>query len=151
MTGPGETLQTRSITLETRDLAVSFPVARNVRDRLARRPAMAVHAVDGVDLSLTRGQALGLVGILLDGTRLEPRRSVAEQRRIQIVFQDPYSSLNPRLTVGQCLGELLRVHHLVPREAVRSRCEELMSLVGLPADALEVHPRKMSGGQRQRG
>ena len=173
MTGPGETLQTRSITLETRDLAVSFPVARNVRDRLARRPAMAVHAVDGVDLSLTRGQALGLVGesgcgkstlafclagliaptrgeILLDGTRLEPRRSVAEQRRIQIVFQDPYSSLNPRLTVGQCLGELLRVHHLVPREAVRSRCEELMSLVGLPADALEVHPRKMSGGQRQR-
>jgi len=169
---PEEPVST-SVLLETRDLAVTFPIARSGRERFGRQPALAVHAVDGVDLVLTRGQALGLVGesgcgkstlafclagliaptggeLLLDGKRLEPTRTAIDQRRIQIVFQDPYSSLNPRLTVGQCLAELLRVHHLVSRGEVRGRCEELMKLVDLPVDALAVHPRKMSGGQRQR-
>src|SRR5206468_6690977 len=68
----------------------------------------------------------------------------------QMVFQDPYSSLNPRLTVGQMLGELLRYHQIVPRGDVEKRSRELMDLVGLPDDALGRRPRQFSGGQRQR-
>jgi oligopeptide/dipeptide ABC transporter ATP-binding protein len=67
-----------------------------------------------------------------------------------MVFQDPYSSLNPRLTVGGMLGELLRVHHVVPRGEVASFSSELLELVGLGADALPAYPRQFSGGQRQR-
>ncbi len=67
-----------------------------------------------------------------------------------MVFQDPYSSLNPRMTVRQILRELLRVHDLVPAAAMEDRCRELMSLVGLPAGALDGLPAQFSGGQRQR-
>jgi oligopeptide/dipeptide ABC transporter ATP-binding protein len=67
-----------------------------------------------------------------------------------MVFQDPYSSLNPRLTVGGILRELLRVHHVVPREQVESHTRELLRMVGLPEDALHARPRQFSGGQRQR-
>jgi oligopeptide/dipeptide ABC transporter ATP-binding protein len=74
----------------------------------------------------------------------------AQRRRVQMVFQDPYSSLNPRLSVGQMLGELLRYHQIVPRADVEKRSLELMDLVGLPSDALGRRPRQFSGGQRQR-
>src|ERR671927_542701 len=67
-----------------------------------------------------------------------------------MVFQDPYSSLNPRMTVRQTLAELLRVHRVVPRDRVEARCRELLDLVGLGARALDAHPRQFSGGQRQR-
>ena len=67
-----------------------------------------------------------------------------------MVFQDPYSSLNPRMTVRQALAELLRVHNLVPRAGVDERCRELLDLVGLPPSALDAYPRQFSGGQRQR-
>src|SRR4051812_30603899 len=67
-----------------------------------------------------------------------------------MVFQDPYSSLNPRMTVRQTLAELLRAHDMVPRAKVDDRCRELLDLVGLPARALDAHPRQFSGGQRQR-
>ncbi len=67
-----------------------------------------------------------------------------------MVFQDPYSSLNPRMTVGQTLTELLRYHRIVPRERVAERSRELLDLVGLPHDALGRTPRQFSGGQRQR-
>jgi peptide/nickel transport system ATP-binding protein len=67
-----------------------------------------------------------------------------------MVFQDPFSSLNPSMTVRQHLAELLRVHHVVARGKVDARCRELMALVGLPDALLDVRPRKMSGGQRQR-
>ena len=67
-----------------------------------------------------------------------------------MVFQDPYSSLNPRLTVGGTLRELLRVHHVVPRGEVESRTRELLRLVGLDEDAAQAYPRQFSGGQRQR-
>src|SRR5204862_164853 len=69
---------------------------------------------------------------------------------MQIVFQDPYSSLNPRMTVRQVLSELLRVHRMVPRAGIDARCRELIDLVGLPPRALDSHPRNFSGGQRQR-
>jgi oligopeptide/dipeptide ABC transporter ATP-binding protein len=67
-----------------------------------------------------------------------------------MVFQDPYSSLNPRMTVHQALAELLRVHHLAPRCGIDGRCRELLDLVGLPPSALDAYPRQFSGGQRQR-
>ena len=161
------------VLLETRGLSVSFPVSRSISERFSRSPALYVHAVNGVDLTLRRGEALGLVGesgcgkttfalcvvglatptsgeVLLEGNLLGRHRTAATQRKVQMVFQDPYSSLNPRLTVEQCLGELLRVHHLVRRGDARRRCEELVKLVGLPSSALDTYPRRMSGGQRQR-
>jgi oligopeptide transport system ATP-binding protein len=132
-----------------------------------------LRAVDGVDLAIAPGETLGLVGesgcgkstlgraivglevpvsgsIRYRGAPLEAARGRAERRRIQMVFQDPYSSLNPRMTVRQALAELLRAHDMVPRKAIDARCRELLDLVGLGARALDAHPRQFSGGQRQR-
>ena len=88
--------------------------------------------------------------VRLDGHELGPRRTAGERRAIQMVFQDPYSSLNPRMSIRRVLSELLRVHHLVPVPRIEERCRELMALVGLPADALDGLPGQFSGGQRQR-
>jgi oligopeptide/dipeptide ABC transporter ATP-binding protein len=158
--------------LEVRDLSVSFTVGSAIAARL-RHETRLLHAVDGVGLRIERGEALALVGesgsgkstlaramsgllkpdsgeILLDGKRLPSRRSRADQRKIQMVFQDPYASLNPRLTVGGVLHELLRVHHVVPRDEVETYTKELLGLVGLSDDAVTAYPRQFSGGQRQR-
>jgi oligopeptide transport system ATP-binding protein len=163
---PGEPL------LTARGVSVWFPVGSQFAARF-RHEERLLRAVDGVDLDIGRGQALALVGesgsgkstlalalaglhpvdrgeICLDGKVLRAHRSRADQRRIQMVFQDPYSSLNPRLTVGGMLAELLRVHHVVPREDVHACSAELLTLVGLGEDALRAHPRQFSGGQRQR-
>jgi oligopeptide/dipeptide ABC transporter ATP-binding protein len=85
-----------------------------------------------------------------DGEALAAKRAANERRRLQMVFQDPYASLNPRMTVRQMLSELLRVHRLVPKGGIDARCRELVTLVGLPAGALDAYPRQFSGGQRQR-
>jgi len=159
--------------LEATGIEVSFSVGSPLVARLRHQPHL-LHAVDGVDLRVRRGEALALVGesgsgkstlarviagiqranrgqIKLDGKVLpSSRRSRADQRRIQMVFQDPYSSLNPRLTVGGILHELLRVHHVVPRGDVESHTRELLRMVGLPEDAAGARPRQFSGGQRQR-
>ena len=158
--------------LEAAGIEVSFPVGSSLAARL-RHQQHLLHAVDGVDLTVRRGEALALVGesgsgkstlaraiagiqrpnrgqIKLDGKLLPARRSRADQRRIQMVFQDPYSSLNPRLTVGGILHELLRVHHVVPRNEVESHTQQLLRMVGLPEDAIHALPRQFSGGQRQR-
>jgi oligopeptide/dipeptide ABC transporter ATP-binding protein len=149
--------------LAAANLVVTFPVAGG----------RELRAVDGVSLQVGPGQILGIVGesgcgkttaarcmagllvpgsgvVRLDGEELGPRRTVAQRRGIQMIFQDPYSSLNPRLTVRRILRELLAVHKLVPGAALEDRCRELMSLVGLPAAALEGLPGQFSGGQRQR-
>jgi peptide/nickel transport system ATP-binding protein len=128
-------------------------------------------ALDGVDLALRRGEILALVGesgsgkstlakILVgsvtpsggevhvgDGV---PKRGKAASRRVQMVFQDPYSSLNPRLTVGRMLGELLTLHKIVPRREVRAESIRLLNLVGLEEEVLGAYPSQFSGGQRQR-
>jgi oligopeptide/dipeptide ABC transporter ATP-binding protein len=132
-----------------------------------------LHAVDGVDLEIAAGETLGLVGesgcgkstlgravvglcdptagvVRFRGAALDATRERSQRRRIQMVFQDPYASLNPRMTVRQTLAELLRVHDMVPRDAVEARCRELLDLVGLGPRALDAHPRQFSGGQRQR-
>ncbi len=158
--------------LSARGVFVSFPVGSPLAARL-RHEQRLLRAVDGVDLELRRGEALALVGesgsgkstfaLALAGLRqadageirfedrtLPARRARADQRRIQMVFQDPYSSLNPRLTVGSMLAELLKVHHVVPHERIAEYSKELLTLVGLGEDALRAYPRQFSGGQRQR-
>ena len=145
------------------------PGRRAVRDGV--RPALA-----DASLSLERGESVGIVGesgsgkttfarclallerpntgrVLLDGVDLTGLRAGPlrrSRRRIQVVFQDPYSSLNPRLTVGSTLREVLLVHRLVPRERIGRRVDELLVQVGLPACAVGRYPSDFSGGQRQR-
>jgi ABC-type glutathione transport system ATPase component len=129
-------------------------------------------AVDDVSLAVDAGAAVGLVGesgsgkttvarvlcglqtpgsgeVLLDGERLARRRSIAQRRAVQMVFQDPFGSLNPRRRIGSMLVELLRVHGL-SSGAERARASELLELVGLPEAALDRYPAAFSGGQRQR-
>jgi len=159
--------------LEVRDLSMHFPIRGGLVRRLRGEPSAVLRAVDGVDLEIARGEALGLVGesgcgkstlgrcivglytptggtIRYEGAELHAKRDRATRRRIQMVFQDPYSSLNPRMTVRQTLSELLRAHDMVPKTQIDARCRELLDLVGLGARSLDAYPRQFSGGQRQR-
>jgi len=149
--------------IEVENLGVSFMADRG----------QTLRAVDNVAFRLEAGEVLGLVGesgcgkstvarcvagllaptngvVRLDGSDVGVQRTAEQRRAVQMVFQDPYSSLNPRMTVRQMLRELLAVHDLVPRDAREYRCRELMSLVGLPVGALDGLPVQFSGGQRQR-
>ncbi|EKF18570.1 ABC transporter ATP-binding protein [Nitratireductor pacificus] len=166
MTGAGEPL------LQVRDLRVHFGQRRS----LFSRSAWSVRAVDGVSLEIRRGETLGLVGesgcgkstvgravahLLkpssgtirfrgedlgsLDRTR---RRSL--RRDLQIIFQDPYSSLDPRMRIGAAIREPLTIHGIARGEAARLRVLELLDSVGLPASAVDRYPHEFSGGQRQR-
>jgi oligopeptide/dipeptide ABC transporter ATP-binding protein len=156
------------------DLMQHFAVSAPWTARLGRGgPPEPIRAVDGVSLSLCQGETLGLVGesgcgkstlsrtimglytatsgeVRYDGVTLSNGPSRAQRRHVQMVFQDPYSSLNPRMNVGQMLTELLRYHKVVPPARIGGRCRELMDLVGLPQEALGRRPRQFSGGQRQR-
>lgn len=88
--------------------------------------------------------------ITLGGRELGRRRTVAQRRAVQMIYQDPYSSLNPRMTVGQTLRELLTVHRTVPADERQARAVELLELVGLGPETLRARPGRFSGGQRQR-
>jgi oligopeptide/dipeptide ABC transporter ATP-binding protein len=159
--------------LEAQELRVKFRSGSAFAARLRGRPIPAIVAVDGVDIVLERGDSIGIVGesgcgkstlaraliglvpladgsIRFDGSPLDRHRDRATMRRIQMVFQDPSSSLNPSRTVGQTLTELLRVHRMVPADRVPSRAGELLELVELPTSLLGAYPRRLSGGQRQR-
>ncbi len=158
--------------LSCRDLKVHFPM----RKGLLRRPVNWVRAVDGVDLELRRGETLGLVGesgsgkstlgfsllrlqsaqgeIHFEGASLHDKsnRQMRPLRRaLQLVFQDPYSSLSPRMTVEQIISEGLQLHYpALSRAERRARCERVMQEVGLEVEMLERYPHEFSGGQRQR-
>lgn len=159
--------------LEVRELHVSFRTD-SLWDRVLQRgEASTLRAVDGVNLEVFRGEAVGLVGesgcgkstlarcivglyqpsqgeVLFDGKRQDQQGSSADRRRIQMIFQDPYTSLNPRMTVEQMIMEMLRVHRIVPRDRVDAHCSQLLHLVGLGSELLGAYPRSLSGGQRQR-
>jgi len=152
--------------LDVRDLTVRLP---------GQRPS-AASIVQGVSLTLPRGRTLGLVGesgsgkttlarailrlitalageIRVDGvdiTRLSDGQLRGVRRKMQVVFQDPFSSLNPRRTVGQALAEPIRLHHLRPASGIDARVAELLEQVGLSPDHAARYPHEFSGGQRQR-
>ena len=171
--GPAQDAAQTVPILEARDLVVQYRV-RGEGTVFRRRET--VHAVDGVSFAIQGRQTLGLVGesgsgksttgrnvlflerptagtVHFEGTdlgRLQGRDLQALRRRMQIVFQDPVGSLNPRLTVGQLVGEPLMVHEIVPRSKRAERVAEVLELVGLPADAAGRYPHEFSGGQCQR-
>ena len=163
--------------LQVRGLSLRFPVKQGLLDILMRRPQQAVTAVDDVDLAIYPGECLGLVGesgcgkstlaktiiriydpdagtVLLDGvdfTALKGKRLQAARRSVQMVFQDPYSSLNPRMTVEDIIGEPLDVHKLYSnKKERREKILNLMELVGLNAEHAMRYAHEFSGGQRQR-
>ncbi|MFC7305051.1 ABC transporter ATP-binding protein [Streptomyces monticola] len=160
--------------LEVRGLVKHFPLTQGV---LFKKQVGAVKAVDGVDFALTAGETLGIVGesgcgkstvakMLVnlerptageirykgeDITRLSGRALKAVRRNIQMVFQDPYTSLNPRMTVGDIIGEPYEIHpEVAPKGDRRRKVQELLDVVGLNPEYINRYPHQFSGGQRQR-
>ncbi|MPZ69923.1 MAG: dipeptide ABC transporter ATP-binding protein [Actinobacteria bacterium] len=159
--------------LEVEDLKVYFPIRSGV---LIDRHIGDVKAVDGVSFEIERGETLGLVGesgcgkttvgrtilrlyeptegrIVFDGVdvgSLNPAGLRKLRRRMQMVFQDPYSSLNPRQNVGNIVGEPLQIHGIASGRDMEKKVAELLDIVGLPAGAANRYPHEFSGGQRQR-
>jgi len=159
--------------LQVKNLVKQFPIRGGLMQRVVDR----VHAVDGVSFDLAPGETLGVVGesgcgksttgrcvlrlieptsgeVIFNGRNVttagkEELRALA--RDMQIIFQDPYASLNPRMTVGAIIGEALTIHKLAPtREAYEARIVQLLEKVGLSADHMRRYPHEFSGGQRQR-
>ena len=157
--------------LEVKNLVKEFPI----KSGLFSRQTGAVHAVSGVSFSIQKGETLGLVGesgcgkstlgrcilrlieptsgeVLLEGKNILnfPKEELRRlRRRIQIIFQDPYASLNPRMTVGDLISEPLEIHGLYKGKKVE-RVKQLLDLCGLRSDAINRYPHEFSGGQRQR-
>jgi peptide/nickel transport system ATP-binding protein len=159
--------------VELEDLKVYFPIKSGL---VLDRHVGDIKAVDGVSFDIQRGETLGLVGesgcgkstvgrailrlyeptggrLVFDGqdiTNLGESELRPLRRRMQMIFQDPYASLNPRHSVGRMVGEPMRVHGLANRRQANRRVRELLQTVGLPADAATRYPHEFSGGQRQR-
>jgi len=164
---------TPDVLLEVQDLVKHFTVGGG----LFTGQGAVVRAVDGVSFAIRRGETLGLVGesgcgktttgrcilqleratsgrVIFEGrdlTTLDHRELRSVRRKIQVIFQDPYSSLNPRMTVGQIIAEPLAVHGIVPEAARRrARVQDLLVRVGLLPQHASRYPHELSGGQRQR-
>ncbi|UQA93289.1 ABC transporter ATP-binding protein [Streptomyces halobius] len=160
--------------LQIRDLVKHYPLTRGI---VFRKQIGAVKAVDGVSFDLHKGETLGIVGesgcgkstvakMLVglerptsgqiryqgeDITRLSGRALKAVRRNIQMVFQDPYTSLNPRMTVGDIIGEPYQIHpEVAPKGDRRKKVQDLLDVVGLNPEYINRYPHQFSGGQRQR-
>lgn len=158
--------------LSVSGLKMHFPIKQGI----LRSTVGYVYAVDGVSFQIRKGETLGLVGesgcgkstigrcilrlyrptegrVFLEGqdiTDLTARELIPYRKRMQVIFQDPYSSLNPKLRVREIIGEALRVHRLVGPDQWQDRVKELMAAVGLHPDQMARYPHEFSGGQRQR-
>jgi oligopeptide transport system ATP-binding protein len=163
---------TAEVLLDVKDLKMHFPIYRG----LLRRQVGAVHAVDGISFKVHRGETLGLVGesgcgksttgravlqlykptsgnVNFEGSNLiglknEDLRMM--RRKMQMIFQDPYASLNPRMTIGEIVGEPLEVHNIASGREVQDRVSQLLELVRLNPAFASRYPHEFSGGQRQR-
>ncbi len=161
------------VLVEVQDLKMYFPITQGI---LIQRHVGDIKAVDGITFQVRRGETLGLVGesgcgksttgrallhlyeptageVIFDGVNLidvggEELRQM--RRRMQMIFQDPYASLNPRMTVGNIVGEPFDVHNILPRKERRARVQELLEIVGLNPYFINRYPHEFSGGQRQR-
>jgi oligopeptide transport system ATP-binding protein len=155
------------------NLVMHFPITQGI---IFQRQIGAVHAVDGVSLSVRRGKTFGLVGesgsgkstigrclvrlyqptsghMYLEDTDLSEAQGGqlrALRRRVQMIFQDPFASLDPRFTVGALIAEPMHIHHMGTSAQIRKRTEELLSTVGLNPRFVDRYPHEFSGGQRQR-
>jgi oligopeptide/dipeptide ABC transporter ATP-binding protein len=168
-----DTLVASKTLLDIRDLKMHFPLTRGI---IMQRVVGYVRAVDGVTFSIERGQTLGLVGesgsgkttigrtiirlykptagqILFgeqDLAKLEGEAMRQMRRRVQMVFQDPFASLNPRFTIGSLIGEPMHIYNIASSQEIRNRTAELLRVVGLRAEYIDRYPHEFSGGQRQR-
>jgi oligopeptide transport system ATP-binding protein len=160
------------VLLHVEDLVMHFPIYRGV----IRRQVGAVRAVDGISFDVKRGETLGLVGesgcgksttgrtilqlykatagkVHFDGVdlmALKGEQLRKARRKIQMIFQDPYASLNPRMTIGQIVGEPLMVHNAAPANEIEERVRHLLNIVKLNPGFASRYPHEFSGGQRQR-
>ncbi len=158
--------------LEVRELKKHFPIHKGVFSRVSGH----VYAVDGVSLHIDRGETLGLVGesgcgkstvgrtllklleptegkILVNGddiTDLDAAQMLPYRRQMQMIYQDPYASLNPRMSAGDIVGEPLIIHRVAALKERRERVAHLFDRVGLRPEAMDAYPHEFSGGQRQR-
>ncbi len=161
------------ILIEVKDLKMWFPITQGI---IIQRHVGDIKAVDGVSFFIRRGETLGLVGesgcgktttgrailqlyrptggeVLFEGkdlTKMKGEELRRMRRRMQMIFQDPYASLNPRMTVGGIIGEPLEVHKLAGRKERKERVEELLRLVKMNPYFVNRYPHEFSGGQRQR-
>jgi oligopeptide/dipeptide ABC transporter ATP-binding protein len=168
-----DTLVETKTLVDVRDLKMHFPLTKGI---VLQRVVGHVRAVDGVSFSIERGQTLGLVGesgsgkttigrtitrlykptsgqILYENVDLaklhgEELRQV--RRRVQMIFQDPYASLNPRFTIGSLISEPMHIYNTGTKSEIRDKTAELLSVVGLRAEYIDRYPHEFSGGQRQR-
>jgi oligopeptide/dipeptide ABC transporter ATP-binding protein len=165
--------QARTPLIRLRGVKKYFPITRGI---IFQKKIGNVHAVDGVDLEVYPGQTLGLVGetgcgkstlarvimrlydategsIEFEGqdiTRVKGKDLRELRRHMQMIFQDPFASLNPRKTVGSIIGDPFRLHRVVPKDKIRGEVQDLMKLVGLNPEHYNRYPHEFSGGQRQR-
>jgi len=163
----------RQILVQVDNLKKHFPITRGI---IVQRQVGAIKAVDGISFDIFRGETLGLVGesgcgksttgrtvlqlyrptdgnVLFEGESLvemKGERLRRQRRKMQMIFQDPYASLNPRMTVGSIIGEPLEVHNVAFGKEREERVQELLRLVGLNPYFVNRYPHEFSGGQRQR-
>jgi oligopeptide/dipeptide ABC transporter ATP-binding protein len=162
--------------LDVRNVAKDFALGSSWLDRLLRRPPVLVRALDGISFSVARGETLGLIGesgcgkstlgrtilnlhradggeVIFDGVAVSALSDEAfrpYRRRMQIIFQDPYASLNPRRSVAEIVGLPVRLHERVSSREAEARVADFLPRVGLSTDHLRRYPHQFSGGQRQR-
>jgi oligopeptide transport system ATP-binding protein len=163
----------RNVLLRVQNLVKHFPITQGI---IVRRQIGAVHAVDDISFDVHEGETLGLVGesgcgksttgrtilqlykpssghVYFNGTdlvTLKPEELRKMRRKMQMIFQDPYASLNPRMTVGDIVGEPLIIHQVAQGKEVQERVEHLLDTVGLNPSFANRYPHEFSGGQRQR-